>query len=133
MHTGLLLVQELEKLDALLSIKNQELLAIVEAGGLNFRADERLLDALKSQASSWLVYRTQECEFIGANSRAGGTWPSTYANECEVRVTVQRLEQVGDVLECVRRILPKDRVDDEAGCLNALSALPGSAPVAPEE
>jgi uncharacterized protein YecT (DUF1311 family) len=123
MHTGGLLAKQLEELDKQLRQRNEELLALVKSGGVSFHPEERLLSALMAQAEGWLVYRQRECELLGANTRAGATWQSTNAVECEVRATTRRLGQVTEVLQCVKAIPLQMRVDDEAGCLEKLSVL----------
>jgi uncharacterized protein YecT (DUF1311 family) len=79
--------------------------------------------ALKSQESAWLKYRTDECELIGSLSGAGGTWPSTYANQCESNLTDQRLRRVRSALACVAKIPSDKRLFDQNACLYQLAPL----------
>lgn len=92
MHAGLLLTQQQQQIEKLLAGKYDELIKLVATSGSGeSHVDERLMAALKNQQVAWLKYRSEECALIGALTGAGGTWPSTYAIECEVNHTDQRL------------------------------------------
>ncbi len=124
MHTGLLLVQQLNAVEKLLMSKHDELVRIVSSSSsAEIKVDERLLAALKTQQSAWLKYRTEECELIGSLTGAGGTWPSTHANRCEVNHTEQRLGRVRSAIRCIEKIPIEKRLFEQNECLQQLAAL----------
>jgi uncharacterized protein YecT (DUF1311 family) len=124
MHTGLLLVQQQQQTEKLLVSKHDELIKLVASSvSGEVHADERLLAALKTQQAAWLKYRTEECELIGSLTGAGGTWPSTYANKCEVNHTEQRLHRVRSAIRCVQRISSEKRLFEQNTCLQQLAPL----------
>src|SRR5476649_1238360 len=83
MRTGLLLVQKQKTVEQHLARKHGELIKLLSSSSNErITVDERLLVALKTQQVAWLKYRDEECELIGSLTGAGGSWPSTYANEC---------------------------------------------------
>lgn len=127
MHTGLLLVEKRNKIEKLLASKHDELTNLVSAGvsenGQVMAGFGRLINALKSQQAAWLKYRADECELIGSLSGAGGTWPSTYANECEVNLTYQRIRRVRSALRCIEKIPKEKRLFEQNACLQQLAPL----------
>lgn len=126
MHTGLLLVEQQRKVDRSLETKHAELIKLVGAASSSngeVKADERLLAALKTQQVAWLKYRTEECALIGALTGAGGSWPSTYANRCEVNHTQQRLRRVKSAIRCINRIPATERRFSQNDCLQQLAPL----------
>ena len=124
MHTGLLLVQKQLETEKLLASKHDELIKLVASSGSGeTHADERLLAALKTQQAAWLKYRTEECELVGSLTGAGGTWPSTYANKCEVNHTEQRLRQVRSAIRCIQKIPSEKRLFEQNTCLQQLAPL----------
>lgn len=124
MHTGLLLVQQQQQTEKLLASKHEELVKLVASSSTEkVRVDERLLAALKTQQAAWLKYRTEECELIGSLTGAGGTWPSTYANKCEVNHTDQRLRRVRSAIRCIEKIPNEKRLFEQNNCLQQLAPL----------
>lgn len=124
MRTGLLLVQQQRVVDAALTRRHRELVKWVEASAIGeTRTDGRLLNALRTQQAAWLKYRTEECELVGSLTGAGGSWPSTYANRCELNHTEQRLRRVRSALRCVRKISPDMRLVEQNNCLQQLAPL----------
>jgi uncharacterized protein YecT (DUF1311 family) len=124
MHTGLLLLQKKQKKERLLAIKYDELTRLVASSvSGEAHADERLLAALRNQQEAWLKYRAEECELIGSLTGAGGTWPSTYANRCEVNHTEQRLRRVNSAIRCVQKIPSERRLVEQNICLQQLAPL----------
>lgn len=127
MRTGLELVDERNKLDKLLAGKHDELTNLVSTGvsvnGQVMAGFGRLINALKSQQSAWLKYRADECELIGSLTGAGGTWPSTYAIECQVNLTNQRTQQVQSAIQCIEEIPKENRRFKQNECLHRLAPL----------
>ena len=124
MHTGLLLVQQQKATEKLLASTHEELIKLVVSSSTQENSvDGRLLSALRTQQAAWLKYRTEECELIGSLTGAGGTWPSTYANRCEVNHTDQRLRRVRAAIRCIERIPGEKRVFDQNACLQQLAPL----------
>ena len=124
MHTGLLLVQQQNSAEKLLASKHEELVKLVSSSSAEgIRVDERLLAALKTQQAAWLRYRTEECELVGSLTGAGGTWPSTYANRCEVNHTDQRLRRVRSAIRCIEKIPNEKRIFEQNNCLQQLAPL----------
>lgn len=124
MQTGLLLVQQQQQTEKLLASKHDELIKLVSSSASGeIHADERLLAALKTQQAAWLKYRDEECELVGSLTGAGGTWPSTYANRCEVNHTEQRLRRVRSAIRCIQKISPEQRLFEQNACLQQLAPL----------
>lgn len=124
MHTGLLLVQQQNAAEKLLASKHEELIKLVSSSSTEkISVDERLLAALKTQQAAWLKYRTEECELVGSLTGAGGTWPSTYANRCEVNHTDQRLRRVRSAIRCIEKIPNEKRFFEQNNCLQQLAPL----------
>jgi uncharacterized protein YecT (DUF1311 family) len=127
MHEGLVLVQRLNAVDKVLVARHDELVTLVSASSTEDRkVDERLLAALKRQQSGWLKYRSDECELTGSLTGAGGTWPSTYANKCEVNLGEQRLHRVRSAIRCIEKIPRTDRIFKQNECLQSLVPLTNS-------
>ncbi|MBK7685644.1 MAG: DUF1311 domain-containing protein [Rhodocyclaceae bacterium] len=124
MHTGLLLVQQQNAAEKVLAGKHEELIKLVTTSSTEkIQVDERLVAALKTQQAAWLKYRTEECELVGSLTGAGGTWPSTYTNRCEVNHTDQRLRRVRSVIRCIERIPNEKRFFEQNNCLQQLAPL----------
>lgn len=119
MHTGYLHLEKRDAFARLLERRQAELLALVEQGS----GDARLVQALRAQHEAWLAYRTHECELIGALTGAGGSWPSTYAVQCEANLTDRRYRRVHAALRCIRRIPADDRAFEQSRCLQQLAPL----------
>jgi len=124
MHTGLLLVQKQNAAEKLLASKHEELIELVSSSSTEeIEVDVGLLAALKTQQAAWLKYRTEECELVGSLTGAGGTWPSTYANKCEVNHTDQRLRRVRSAIRCIEKIPKEKRFFEQNNCLQQLAPL----------
>jgi uncharacterized protein YecT (DUF1311 family) len=124
MRTGLLLVQQQKAAEKRLASQHGELIKLVSSSRSGETSvDERLVAALKTQQAAWLKYRTEECELIGSLTGAGGTWPSTYANRCEVNHTEQRLRRVRSAIRCIEKIPPETRLLEQNDCLQQLAPL----------
>jgi uncharacterized protein YecT (DUF1311 family) len=124
MHTGLLLVQQQQQTEKILATKHDELIKLVaSAKSGEVQADERLVTALKAQQVAWLKYRSEECELVGSLTGAGGTWPSTYANRCEVNHTEQRLRRVRSAIRCIQKLPSEKRLFEQNTCLQQLAPL----------
>ena len=126
MHTGLMLVQKQKAVEKTLERSHAELLQLVSStrssdGSLS--TDERLLKALKTQQVAWLKYRDEECELIGSLTGAGGTWPSTYANQCAVNHGEQRVRRVRSATRCIERLPSEKRIFEQNNCLQQLAPL----------
>ncbi|MEH6733678.1 MAG: lysozyme inhibitor LprI family protein [Shewanella sp.] len=126
MHTGLTLVNSLNKASAQLKIKHDELIALL-SDAPNYdgekQPDSRVISALTAQQLSWSTYRSDECELIGSLTGAGGSWPSTYANRCEVNLTEERLRRVNSSIKCINKIPLEDRWMEQSRCLQQLAPL----------
>jgi len=124
MHTGLLLVEQQRAAEASLQRKHKELVKLVGSSSSGeVKADERLLAALQTQQLAWLKYRTEECELVGSLTGAGGSWPSTYTNQCEVNHTQQRLRRVQSAIRCIKRSPEDKRLFAQNDCLQQLAPL----------
>jgi uncharacterized protein YecT (DUF1311 family) len=126
MRTGLLLVEQLKKLDKALDREHGELVKLVSSATSpdgESHADSRPVAALTAQQVAWLKYRVDECELIGSLTGAGGTWPSTYANRCEVNLTQLRLQRVRSAMGCIHKIPTKNQLYDQNDCLQQLAPL----------
>ena len=126
MHTGLTLVAGLQKTSAQLKTKHDELIALLsESPNYNGEKypDSRVISALAAQQISWEKYRSDECELIGSLTGAGGSWPSTYANRCEVNLTEARLRRVTSAIKCIQKIPLENRWMEQATCLQQLAPL----------
>lgn len=126
MHTGLTLVASLQKTSAQLKTMHDELIALLSDSpnynGENY-PDSRVISALTAQQISWGKYRSDECELIGSLTGAGGSWPSTYANRCEVNLTEERLRRVNSAIKCIQKIPVENRWMEQARCLQQLAPL----------
>jgi uncharacterized protein YecT (DUF1311 family) len=125
MHRGLLLVEKQKTLETQLVNKHEELVNLVSSAATPERVwiNERLLKALKTQQAAWVKYRSEECELIGSLTGAGGTWPSTYANQCEVNHTELRLRRVRSAIKCIGKISEEKRWFEQNNCLQQLAPL----------
>jgi uncharacterized protein YecT (DUF1311 family) len=126
MHTGLLLVQRQKTAERTLEHSHNELLKLVSSSRSidgTYGTDDRLLQALKSQETAWLKYRGEECELVGSLTGAGGTWPSTYANRCEVNHTEQRTRRVRSAMRCIEKLPSSQRLFEQNTCLQQLAPL----------
>lgn len=126
MHTGLTLLARLQKASAQLESKHAELIALLSSSpNHNGESipDSRVISALKAQQDTWMKYRADECELIGSLTGAGGSWPSTYANECEVNLTDERLRRVKSAIKCIQKIPLEKRWMEQANCLQQLAPL----------
>jgi uncharacterized protein YecT (DUF1311 family) len=124
MHTGLLLVQQQKVVEKLLASKHDDLIKLVSSSSSSgIPVDGRLLAALKTQQAAWLKYRAEECELIGSLTGAGGTWPSTYANKCELNHSEQRLRRVRSAIRCIEKIPLEKRPFEQNNCLQQLAPL----------
>ncbi|HTN31985.1 MAG TPA: lysozyme inhibitor LprI family protein [Pseudomonas sp.] len=132
MHTGLLLAEELGTLDKSLAEAHR---ALIEQVGSARITDETpqdngvLAKALREQQKAWLKYRSGECRLIGALTGAGGSWPSTYAIDCELSLGQQRLEEVQAARECITAISEQDRIFEQGECLRDLAPMARDLPI----
>ena len=122
MQTGLLLAKKQQTTERLLTRKHEELIKLISSSS-NDRVDERLVAALKTQQAAWLKYRNEECELIGSLTGAGGSWPSTYANECVENHTIQRLRRTRSAIACIKKIPNDNRIFEQNRCLQQLAPL----------
>lgn len=121
MHTGLGLVEKRDYFAGLLEKKNAELVELV-VRDRKF-PDDRLAKALQAQHASWLLHRVAECELVGSLSGAGGSWPSTYAVQCEANLTDLRFRTVSSAIRCIQRIPVAQREFEQNRCLYQLAPL----------
>lgn len=126
MNTGLTLVAALHKSSAQLDARHADLITLLSSSpnynGDNY-PDSRVISALKAQQATWVKYRDDECELIGSLTGAGGSWPSTYANECQVHLTEDRLRRVNSAIKCIQKIPLEKRWMEQADCLQQLAPL----------
>jgi len=124
MRTGIVLANKQEGTERLLAQEHERLVKLVSSSvAEGIGQDERLLSALKTQEEAWLKYRNEECELIGALTGAGGSWPSTYAVQCESNHTDQRLRRVRSAIACIEKIPAESRSFDQNRCLQQLAPL----------
>lgn len=125
MRTMFLLSEKQEITERALAAKHGELLKLVATSSMDgVTADIRLLAALKTQQLAWLKYRAEECELIGSLTGAGGSWPSVWAAECEVKHTQSRLLQIRSAISCIEKIAGDKRVFEQNECLQQLALVP---------
>ena len=126
MHRGLTLVQEQAIVEKKLKREHLVLLKLLSSAKSpdgSYGTDERLMEALKTQQSAWLKYKSEECELIGSLTGAGGSWPSTFANQCEVNHVEQRIRRVRSATRCVEKIPMGKRIFEQNNCLQQLAPL----------
>lgn len=128
MHTGLTIVHELEELTSTMNSMHEQLLTLI-SNSSSYTSTRRIALALKTQQTSWEKYRGDECTLIGALTGAGGSWPSTYANECELELTQDRSQRIEKALECVKKIPEDMRAFELAGCITDLTPLVKREPI----
>ena len=132
MHTGLKLAEELEALNETLAAAHRALIEKVSAAPVTDAApqDSGLLSkALREQQKAWLRYRSGECWLIGTLTGAGGSWPSTYASDCELSLGQQRLEDVQAAHACIDSISEQDRIFEQGECLRDLAPMARDLPI----
>lgn len=132
MHTGLLLAEDLKALDEVLGEAHQALIDKVSSAPVTDETpqDSSLLGkALRDQQKAWLRYRTGECRLIGALTGAGGSWPSTYATDCELSLGQQRLEDIQAAHACIDAISEQDRIFEQGECLRDLAPMARDLPI----
>lgn|GEM_PF-3361722 len=126
MHNGLTSAASLQKASTQLKKRHDELIALLSDSpnhnGEKY-PDSRVISALTIQQMSWEKYRSDECELIGSLTGAGGSWPSTYTNHCEVNLTEARLRSVNLAIKCIETIPLENRWMEQAGCLQQLAPL----------
>lgn len=131
MHTGLKFILHLKEASTQLEKKYDTLITILSSSP-DYKGeiipDDRVISALKAQEITWVKYRVDECELIGSLTGAGGTWPSTYANECEVNLTEERLRRVSSAIQCIQEIPIEKRWVKQADCLQQLAPLANATP-----
>ncbi len=121
MATGKLHIKTRTHFEELLAKEQERLIDLVSKSVDANSADERLVNALKALDGSWRQFREAECETFGALTGAGGSWPSTYAVECEAAMTEQRFKRVRAANRCIDRTPEADRWPFSARhCLNQL-------------
>ena len=126
MHTGLTLAAGQKKSSEQLKAKHDELITLLsESPNHNGEKypDDRVISALKAQQLSWDKYKSDECELIASLTGAGGSWPSTYATECDANLTEERQRRVTSAIKCVKKIPLDKRWMDQAACLQQLAPL----------
>ena len=121
MHTGFNYVERRDHFAKLLEKKQAELLALVDKD--RKYPNERLSQAITAQHEAWLKYRVFECELIGSLSGAGGSWPSTYAVQCEANLTDLRFRTVSSAIRCIGKLPAEGREFEQNRCLYQLSPL----------
>jgi len=126
MRTGLQLAERQGNAEKSLERSHNELVKLVattKSSDGSFGTDGRLLDALRAQQVAWLKYRSQECELVGSLTGAGGSWPSTYASQCDVNHTEQRIRRVRAAIRCIERLPSDKRIFEQNSCLQQLAPL----------
>ena len=121
-----MLVQKQKAVEKTLERSHAKLLELVSStrsSDGSVSTDERLLNALKAQQVAWLKYRNDECELVGSLTGAGGTWPSTYANQCNVNHAEQRVRRVQSAMRCIERLPSEKRIFEQNNCLQQLAPL----------
>lgn len=132
MHTGLMMVEELEALDEAMSEAHKALIEKVGAAPVTDDAPQdnsALSKALREQQKAWLRYRGGECRLIGVLTGAGGSWPSTYATDCELSLGQQRLEDIEAAHACIDAISEQDRIFEQGECLRDLAPMARDLPI----
>lgn len=130
-HTGLLLAQEMKALDDAMDEAHRSLIEKVSAAPVTEETpqDNSLLSkALREQQKAWLRYRSGECLLIGTLTGAGGSWPSTYANDCALSLGQQRLEDIQAAHACIDAISEQDRLFEQGECLRDLAPMARDLP-----
>ncbi len=127
-HTSLLRRQTEDKLSRQLQQRHNEIIALISTkhvgiDGTEYLDDERLVSAVQSQQKAWNLFKSSECELIGALSAGASPWQSARAVECEMNLTSQRLKRLQHAIRCVKNIAPEDRSFIQQRCLYQLAPL----------
>lgn len=128
MYNGLVAVEELQEITNVMNIKHEELLTLISDSS-SYSTTRRIVSALRQQQASWETYRGDECSLVGALTGAGGTWPSTYANRCEVELANDRLQRIESALGCIQDIPEEDRMFEHVDCIMDLTPLAKREPI----
>lgn len=126
MHTAYVLSEELEQLTPALQLQFEKLLRLLSnTQGSNGRPyfDSRILSGIELQQRGWKKYIEDECELVGALTGAGGTWPTTWALDCQVTQMKNRLLDVKKVTACIEKIPRETRWIDQDVCIRELITL----------
>lgn len=120
MYVGSKLVESRDYFERLLKQREAELVRLLSK---EKDPDARLIAAMQRQQEAWLKYRDDECELVGSLSGAGGTWPSTFAVQCEASLTDRRFRRFGWAVKCWKDIAAEDRRFSAARCPYQLAPL----------
>lgn len=116
------LASTLLTLDARLDRRHAALVRLVRGDDAT-DDDVRITRAVEALHPEWRRLRGADCELHGALTRAGGTWPTTWATDCEVAATRTRLATVDATIRCIEALPPARRADDRFDCLARLRLL----------
>ncbi len=86
-------------------------------------SNERLIEAIRSHHPAWSNFMKKECELIGSSTGAGGTWPSTYANECELNATEKMYKKLRSAITCVMELRETNKIFEYGTCARELTYL----------
>lgn len=124
MHTSFLMRDRLDSAEADLAQAQVKMRTLIAQSDDYF--GERIALALDELSVQWIRYRGAECYLHGTLTRSGGTWPNTWALECEAQQTEQQATIVREAIECLQATPTDDRLNDPDSCLDPLLRL--SAP-----
>jgi uncharacterized protein YecT (DUF1311 family) len=66
-------------------------------------AEAHFIAHLEKTQARWQDYMESECYMHGLMTQSGGSWPSTYAVECQARLLEKRYKRMRDAAACVER------------------------------
>ncbi len=78
---------------------------------------EYLARVFKDHHDSWEKYVDSTCMAVGVMTGSGGSWPSYYALRCENNMTDQRLFNLTNTLQCIKRHTKNKRNYEIPACL----------------
>ena len=121
--TGQALLATLAQLDRRLDRRHATLRTLVRGDTTAAGRDVRIEWAVDTLHATWRRLRRDDCELHGALTRAGGSWPSTWALDCEVAATRARLATVDAAIRCIERLPIARREFERFECLTRLRLL----------
>jgi hypothetical protein len=99
MHSALLIVNEKNTYEAKSHQILKEIYLAID--------DDYQNNLIKAKVKALKTYSQSACAIIGASSGAGGSWPSTYMEQCERGVAYQYYRDLKNALSCIKYTISK--------------------------
>ncbi len=118
MHTGHIYLAELKDAESKLTDGFEKLVELIRRN-----PQARLVDLerkLRNDHEKWLEHRTAECDVAGALTLSGGEWPSTYAVQCILALTVKRAESLVQINTCITKHAKSQESGEPLQCIAKL-------------